>query len=287
MGFTKTTSIIDKTFATQNSSNYQLSINFGMDCFNYAIIDTTRNKFIVFEAYEIKNCFNYTQLIEQFTGIIKSNAKLSLQYENVLVSVQHSQSTQIPKPLYDLKTLPDYLKFHRIMQAGEVAEANYLSALDAYNAYAIAFPIKAIVSKHFTNAKIVHYSSPLLQNLLSITKNNIESNCYLQIQKSSFDIIIINKGKLQLYNSYKYSSNEDLLYFLLYTFEQLKLNPETIEVTLLAEFDKNSEAYELLYKYVKNINFIKRSTAFEYSFEFNDIPEHYYYNLLSQLSCEL
>ena len=48
-----------------------------------------------------------------------------------------------------------------------------------------------------------------------------------------FEIIVIANKKLQLYNTFQFTSKEDFIYYVLFTAEQLKLNPEKFELLLL------------------------------------------------------
>ena len=46
------------------------------------------------------------------------------------------------------------------------------------------------------------------------------------------DILVTKSKDLHLYNTFNCESSNDLLYFILYVYEQLKLNPEEIELTI-------------------------------------------------------
>ena len=62
--------------------------------------------------------------------------------------------------------------------------------------------------------------------------------------------------KLKFYNNFKCNSTEDYLYYTLFTCIQLNLNTEKIHVACTGEISLSSSKYELLYKYVRNIEII-------------------------------
>ena len=70
-----------------------------------------------------------------------------------------------------------------------------------------------------------------------------------------------------LFKPTKASSNqfrktkEDFIYYILFTLEQLELNPEETMVTLLGDIDTTSDNYKFLYAYVRNINFLNSKNA--------------------------
>ena len=97
--------------------------------------------------------------------------------------------------------------------------------------------------------------------------------------------MVIDKNQLKIYNSFNYQTKEDFVYYILFACEQLSLNPELIETEVFGELDKHSEYYSMLYTYIRNITISKSPGDFEYSYQFEDLPSHYYYNLFSQYLC--
>jgi hypothetical protein len=95
-------------------------------------------------------------------------------------------------------------------------------------------------------------------------------------------VMITEKQKLLFYNSFSYATPEDFLYYLLYTYQQLKLDTETVPVNMLGEIVKESVLYELIYKYIRNINFMKRPAELQVQNTFN-MPGHFYFNLFCAL----
>ena len=65
----------------------------------------------------------------------------------------------------------------------------------------------------------------------------------------------------------------------MFTAEQLNLNPEDFQLTFLSDIEKESELYELVYKYVRNVNFFKPEYEIPTEFE---ISEHSNFTLLNQ-----
>jgi hypothetical protein len=68
--------------------------------------------------------------------------------------------------------------------------------------------------------------------------------------------------------------------------EQLGLNPESADLMMMGEVDKHSSITDLVMKYIRNVSFAKRNDEFRYSFVFDQLPGHYYFNLLNASLCE-
>ena len=61
---------------------------------------------------------------------------------------------------------------------------------------------------------------------------------------------------LGIYNSFDFSTKEDFIYYLLFTTEQLNLNPENFKVQLLGLISEDSEFFEIAYKYIRNVSLL-------------------------------
>ena len=75
---------------------------------------------------------------------------------------------------------------------------------------------------------------------------------FVHIADSHFEIIVIQNQKLILYNSFEYQTSEDFLYYLLFTAEQLHLNPESMKLFFLGKCTESDELYKKAYQYVRN-----------------------------------
>ena len=97
--------------------------------------------------------------------------------------------------------------------------------------------------------------------------------------------ITLESKHLKFFNSFNYKTAEDLIYYLLFTYEQLQLNPDQTPLIISGEIEEDSEVYKLLFKYIRNISFTRRNPNYNYSFVFNQTKEHFYYKLLNQHLC--
>ena len=54
------------------------------------------------------------------------------------------------------------------------------------------------------------------------------------------------------------------IYYILFTAEQLNLNPETLNLVFIGDITEDDEIYNIAYKYIRNISFGNRNDDFEY-----------------------
>jgi hypothetical protein len=73
----------------------------------------------------------------------------------------------------------------------------------------------------------------------------------VHFSEGHFEIIIQNQ-KLLFFNSFDYQTPEDFIYYVLFTAEQLSLNPENFPLELIGNIDSESH-FKIAYKYIRNV----------------------------------
>jgi hypothetical protein len=277
----------EKSYSDFNK-NYSLSIQISLDGFSFSILDEDRNKYVAFELYSIQEVDDYEDLAKLLGDLFDQLDIIKRRFNKINVIFEGSKSSLVPFPLFDEIEIEHYLKFGHALVYDEEACYDKLPNLQAYNVYALAKPIKELIKARFINYKICHTQSSLIEGLLIRYKNqDISNKVFVNVRLGYLDVLYIKDSKLEFSNTFKYKTNEDFAYFLINVLEELQLNPESIEMTLLGEIDKSSSIYEVLYKYIRNIDFIERNDFYSYSYAMDELPAHFFYNLLNVGSCEL
>ena len=130
-----------------------------------------------------------------------------------------------------------------------------LKSLDAKNIFSINAGIQAKLNNLNGNIQYHHSSTILIETLLQQNKNNTGKKIIVHTQLSHFQIVVIEGKNLLFYNTFNHHSAEDFIYYLLFVCEQLQLNPENIELTLIGEIEKNSTIYSITQKYIRHVKF--------------------------------
>ena len=86
---------------------------------------------------------------------------------------------------------------------------------------------------------------------------------------------------------FNFSNNEDILYYLLFTMEQFELNPLHAKLVIAAQIPASNELITSIKKYVKHVSFCVHNNSLNLTGDLLQLPQHYYFTLLNQHSCEL
>lgn len=141
--------------------------------------------------------------------------------------------------------------------------------------------MKAKLDSHYNNIKYHHASSTLIDTLVANNKNQTGKKLFVHVQETHFETLLIDGKNLIFYNTFNYHSPEDFIYYLLFAFEQLQLNPEKIETILLGEIEKSSAVYTVTQKYIRTLKFAERSVDADYSYQLQTLPKHFYFTLFN------
>ena len=77
---------------------------------------------------------------------------------------------------------------------------------------------------------------------------------FVHMAKNHFEIIIVQNQHLMLFNSFDYKTPEDLIYYLLFTAEQLNMNPESFRLEFIGDIAENDPYFKIAYKYIRNVS---------------------------------
>jgi hypothetical protein len=260
------------------ASSYHLSIQLGVHHFSYCLLNTTTFTYDYVKKYPLTSKENTET---EITEIINNDANLKAEFFSQSIAFINFPSTLVPDKLYKEEEAETLLAFNTKVN-GKVLADNIFSQ-KAYLIYSVPESILNIVSNFFPNAKYKAQESILIQQYSQLNTENKKAYLYLNEQKVG--ITIFNGDKLIFNNSFKYDSKEDLLYYVLFSFEQLKLSPDSINVSVFGNIEETDESFGLMYEYIRNIKLGKRPHQFTFPTEFNPLADHKYFGLFTQILC--
>lgn len=286
--------LIDKGVDLTQTQSLELSILFSQDGFSFVLFDPSRNKFVALESHEFTELPSGTadekaQLtINALAAYVTRHPFLSKAFAKTHFIVETRDCTLVPDPVFDASALKQYLLFVNDIPESYAFRKDHIQSIGATNVYALPGIWETKAELLFGNPKILHASSLFIESLLTKNKNiDLRDRIFVNVRPTWLEIGYFTENRLQLYNTFIYRTKEDFIYFILFVFEQLGINPELIEAVMMGEIEKNSPLHEIALKYIRNVSFIPRFEDFDYSYVFDEIPQHYYFTLLNSRICAL
>lgn len=273
--------LIASDFNSLDNEQYHLSVEIGLENFSYALLNIDSLEYKTLYHYRIDSNLNIEKTIQNISDIYNKETLLKSPFSSISIAFTTFPNTLVPCETFIEGKELDMLKFnHEIFNS---ILKDKLKNIEAYNIYSVPKEILEMTNIFFPNIKIKSRSSILIDYLLK--NNNSNQQIFLFLTNSNMEIIILNNGKLLLQNIFRYSTKEDVLYYLLSSMRELELSPEECPVTLFGEIRKNDTTFNLLYEYIRNISFAERSDKFKYPAEFQKLDKHQFLPLLTQILC--
>ncbi len=281
-------SYLDKSFKTSHTRSYIMAMQINMHGLAFSIYNPDKNKFVGFQYYLFDEKKPFADLPTVFDFILNEFPWFAFPYMDFYCLIQNSFNTLIPLPLFKSEHKNLYLGFNHPFQENHRIIFDELKNTGSANVYYMPNPLAEKLKEFWPNAHIVHYSSALIESLTVNFKNRFdEKSLFLDVHNESFDLVYFKENRLFYANNFRYNTKEDFTYFLLSAMEQLSLNPEEVRLILLGKIDKDDENYNLIYQYIRQIEFIEENKNFFYSYLLDDLRRHKYYTLFNVLQCEL
>lgn len=239
---------------TIDNTSKTLSIQVSLNGLSFCTVNTNNQiTSIEHETFGIQ--LTPKQVLDKIKYAFDHNQNLKGAFDTIEVIYQNDLYTVVPKPLFSEKLLNEYLKFNTKVLQNDFITYDELNPHNIVTVYIPYTNINNFFFDTFGSFTYKHSSTILINSLLTQEKNSESITVFANMNDASFDIIIINKGNLILSNTYKYQTKEDFLYYLLYTTEQLQLNPEEFSLVFLGDISKDNEFFNIAYTYIRHISF--------------------------------
>lgn len=268
-----------------NLNEKHLSIQLSLDGFSFCIIDTVNLKIEKLKDFGFddhsptpdKLLFNVEQLF-------KKEALLQKRYGSVIISHVNQLSTLVPKSLFDEGCIRDYIKFSSKTYTNDYVVYDPLENHDIINVYIPFVNVNNFFLERFGSFEYKHFSTILVNNLLNTFKFSEHPHMFVHIRDREFEITVIANDQLLMYNSFSYNSKEDFIYYILFTAEQLHLNPEIFDLVLSGIIDEKSELFQLAYTYVRKVSLLENRYQFKFPPSITEAAKRRHFTLLNQYS---
>lgn len=249
--------VTDKSFDLEKTYEYILSIQVSLNGFSFSILSSAEDKILAFKTIRLK-ISNSALISRRFKEWLESEEILKKPFKKVRIIVFSKHFTLVPEKYShnNLKLEIPKLLFEENTDL-EVAE-NVISTLKTRLLFTLPNGLNSIVQQQIGECEIIH---PVKIILNKLPKTEKENGLVLLFDTNDFYLILFNKSKVILTNSYKIANKNDALYYILTTLKQVSVALSQTELYLTESEYNLSEYKESLQPYFKEIRNLKL-TAF-------------------------
>ncbi|MDI1255321.1 MAG: DUF3822 family protein [Flavobacterium sp.] len=246
--------------ANITEKNYRkLVLQVGLGGFSYAVCDTLSSRIRTLKTIDFGSYSGSSKVEECYWKAFLDNSDLTKTYDEVIVCHDNNLNTFVPTALFDEELAGSYLQYNTKVFETDFFAFDAIANQEMNNVYIPYVNINNYLIDQFGSFEYRHVNSILVSKLLDLSKNNDDKQVYVHFASDCFEIIVVQNQQLLLFNSFEYNTKEDFIYYLLFTAEQLNLNPEYFKLHLLGNITEDSELYKIAYKYVRNVALLDTS----------------------------
>ncbi len=278
--------VIGQDTMTKNSninllSNEILSIQASLNGLSFCILNTIENSIVFFKELKFNAQKNPIEIERILLNEFETNLFLQKQFRKVNLIHQNNICTFVPENLFQNEKSADYLKFNN-----KIFETDFIAndVIKNKKITAVYVPFVNLNNYFFDlfGSFEYHHSSAIFVNKILERSTSLTNALFCNVNISSFELLYVKNGELNLFNSFEFKTKEDFMYYILFSIEQLGLDTNTIELKLFGDIKLEDEIYNLLYTYIRNVSFDINIDSISISNTYkNTINTHNHFSLLN------
>lgn len=238
-----------------NTNTKSLSIQVALNGLSFCITNNQNQQIehyneVFFEFFEKARTIE-----ENLIDFFATHENLNQKFQEVKVLHYNMLYELVPDEMFDRNYLASYLQYSSKVYEHDFLEHDNISDLKLNNVFIPNIRVNNFLLEQFGTFNYSHGLSILVKKCYNIHELNNNNKCFLNINEHQIDIIIFEENKLQICNSFEVQTPTDILYYVLFTFEQLKINPLESTILLLGNINEFDPNFKLLKEYIKSVEF--------------------------------
>ena len=233
-----------------------MSIQVGLNGLSFLVLDLFTKKVELIRDIKFAEKITPKQLLKNLIEEFDNIDLLNENFNKIQVIHDNEVQTLVPSALFEEANLSDYLKFNAKIFKNDFITYDAITNQEIMSVYVPYVNVNNYIFEKFGSFEYKHSSTVIIDKVLQIEKNIKEKSLYVNVEKSNIDVLVISSNSLLFYNKFNYNTKEDFIYFILFTIEQLELNPEKLNCKFLGSILNDDELFKIAYKYIRNVSIV-------------------------------
>ena len=232
-----------------------MSIQLSLNGLSFCIINLDNNTVVKADQLQYYQPIALSNLPKELLNFIDQHQLDRYDYQQIIVVHNNPWFSIVPNSLFDSNYIGDYLKYTTTVLADDTPAVDHLIDFDLHMVYIPFTHVNNALLDRFSSFDFMHHGSVLIKNLYANQKKNGQDGVYAFIESHSMSLTIFKDQQLQLFNVFEINTTDELLYYLLFSLEQVQLDPENCTVALFGSVKEGNQQHTRIAEFIKNINF--------------------------------
>ena len=228
-----------------------LTIYTGPEHFSFSVFDPEKNGSYFYKELTGKN---RSHVFSDFKNVSFDHAFFSSPFRKVLIMNRTPNFAFVPASIYKDEYKEDYIQFLFSDHPG-VTLTGSVSSAGIKVLYQLPEDVYRQMLGSFSEPVFVHYSTPMIKYFLNLSKNDMNRQMVVNLQKGGLDIFCFSKESFLLGNYFTCKDLSEALYYILFTWKQLQMNQLDDFLQITGEAAFREELIDKLTLYIQHILF--------------------------------
>ncbi|MDR0769373.1 MAG: DUF3822 family protein [Dysgonamonadaceae bacterium] len=208
----------------------------------------------------LESCFFYkvdtagqTDAFSAFKDLFFDNDLFALSFQKTCILDFSPLFTYVPDAIYSEKYKEDYIKLIFSERTGVFLD-HAVPAAKLRVLYPVSEPVHNFFVRSFDAPEFVHYTAPLITHFHSPDIKRNRRQMIVNTHEKGVDVFCFSKKLFLLGNHFPCEKRQDALYYILYTWKQLKLDKFADSLLVAGNPSRDIELIDTLRLYLRHVH---------------------------------
>lgn len=276
--------IKDPKFEIDRLEFYSLSLFIGFKDFQILVSDSETKQCVLLEDYVFAPSVEDSDKFAVIKYIFDDHHLLLANFwKSINLIIKNRVFSFVPKNIFQEENISSYLRIHNSVDLSlDEVMLTYHKQLDFVNIFTVPKNLVRLASRVYPGNKVryIHQSSSIINGV--IAKNGIgQKDIVIYIDRFGLHILVVNDKKLLFYNQYVIKKFTDYKKFIQIASNELDFRLEEDKISLYGYLGNNTPHFKELKKTIPNLTLGTRPENLNFSYMFDEVLEHQYFDLFS------
>lgn len=235
------------TFQVNKSEKYVLSIRLRSDGLSFSMHDPEENGSFFYREADFVRHSPFKEALKDF---FFENELFSYSFRKIKILYEPAPYTLVPETFYCEEKAGQFLEFNFLSAPGHVT-TNPVSGLGLAVVFGIEEEIYEFCSRSLLAPAFIHHITPLLIYWSKLSADDHRKLLFADLHGKQLDVAGFERGKLLFANTFSFEHPNDILYYILYVWKQLKMDQLTDSLRISGRSDLRMQLTEVLHNYIR------------------------------------